>query len=70
MIKNSTKLKKGQVYEAEDHDEVDSKGNIELYGKWQLEPLRLPHAVNGIVPKVTCYYFPWMYGLYLCVVYL
>ncbi|XP_044468590.1 DNA repair protein RAD4 isoform X2 [Mangifera indica] len=51
VIKNSTKLKKGQVYEAEDHDEVDSKGNIELYGKWQLEPLRLPHAVNGIVPK-------------------
>ncbi|KAJ0098902.1 hypothetical protein Patl1_21240 [Pistacia atlantica] len=51
VIKNSTKLKKGQVYEAEDHDEVDSKGNIELYGKWQLEPLCLPHAVNGIVPK-------------------
>uniref|UniRef100_A0ACD6AK52 Uncharacterized protein n=1 Tax=Avena sativa TaxID=4498 RepID=A0ACD6AK52_AVESA len=23
----------------------------ELYGKWQLEPLQLPHAVNGIVPK-------------------
>lgn len=25
---------------------------MELYGKWQLEPLCLPHAVNGIVPKV------------------
>lgn len=23
----------------------------ELYGKWQLEPLQLPRAVNGIVPK-------------------
>lgn len=24
---------------------------MELYGKWQLEPLQLPRAVNGIVPK-------------------
>jgi xeroderma pigmentosum group C-complementing protein len=28
------------------------KPTMELYGKWQLEPLQLPHAVNGIVPKV------------------
>lgn len=27
------------------------KLTMELYGKWQLEPLQLPHAVNGIVPK-------------------
>uniref|UniRef100_A0A0E0LUU1 Rad4 beta-hairpin domain-containing protein n=1 Tax=Oryza punctata TaxID=4537 RepID=A0A0E0LUU1_ORYPU len=27
------------------------KPTMELYGKWQLEPLQLPHAVNGIVPK-------------------
>ncbi|KAM0887916.1 hypothetical protein ACQ4PT_028684 [Festuca glaucescens] len=26
---------------------------MELYGKWQLEPLQLPRAVNGIVPKVA-----------------
>lgn len=30
----------------------DSKGPIKLYGKWQVEPLCLPYAVNGIVPKV------------------
>jgi xeroderma pigmentosum group C-complementing protein len=24
---------------------------MELYGKWQMEPLCLPPAVNGIVPK-------------------
>ncbi|RCV31141.1 hypothetical protein SEVIR_6G159100v4 [Setaria viridis] len=27
------------------------KPNLELYGEWQLEPLQLPHAVDGIVPK-------------------
>lgn len=62
MIKDTSKSKKGQVYEAEDYDEVDCKGNIELYGRWQLEPLSLPHAVNGIVPKVSCYYFPMNVG--------
>lgn len=38
---------------------VQSSGNedglkptLELYGEWQLEPLQLPHAVNGVVPKV------------------
>lgn len=37
---------------------VQSSGNedglkptLELYGEWQLEPLQLPHAVNGVVPK-------------------
>lgn len=56
VIKNSSKSKKGQDFEPEDYDEVDARGNIELYGKWQLEPLRLPSAVNGIVPRVSCYY--------------
>ncbi|KAK0598443.1 hypothetical protein LWI29_034755 [Acer saccharum] len=51
VIKNTAKLKKVQVSELEDCEEVDSKGNIELYGKWQLEPLCLPRAVNGIVPR-------------------
>ncbi|PAN35381.1 hypothetical protein PAHAL_6G204200 [Panicum hallii] len=27
------------------------KPTLELYGEWQLEPLQLPHAVDGIVPK-------------------
>uniref|UniRef100_A0A0A9DIQ6 Rad4 beta-hairpin domain-containing protein n=1 Tax=Arundo donax TaxID=35708 RepID=A0A0A9DIQ6_ARUDO len=32
-------------------DEDDLKPTLELYGEWQLGPLQLPHAVNGIVPK-------------------
>ncbi|KAH9675408.1 DNA repair protein RAD4 [Citrus sinensis] len=51
VIKNSSKSNRGQDFEPEDYDEVDARGNIELYGKWQLEPLRLPSAVNGIVPR-------------------
>ncbi|KAK8621401.1 hypothetical protein V6N13_067834 [Hibiscus sabdariffa] len=50
ILKRSAKLKKARVSEEDDCDEIDSEG-IELYGKWQLEPLRLPHAVDGIVPK-------------------
>ncbi|KAK8507788.1 hypothetical protein V6N13_140532 [Hibiscus sabdariffa] len=50
ILKRSAKLKKARVSEEDDCDEIDSKG-LELYGKWQLEPLRLPHAVDGIVPK-------------------
>ena len=36
------------------------KPTLELYGEWQLEPLQLPHAVDGIVPKVLLTYF--LYG--------
>ncbi|GAV76703.1 Rad4 domain-containing protein/BHD_1 domain-containing protein/BHD_2 domain-containing protein/BHD_3 domain-containing protein [Cephalotus follicularis] len=50
-LENLAKLKKLQVSEAEEYDEYDSKGIMQLYGKWQLEPICLPHAVNGIVPK-------------------
>ncbi|KAI5434745.1 DNA repair protein RAD4 [Lathyrus oleraceus] len=51
-LKRSIKPQKVQDFEADDHDcTTDSKENIKLYGKWQLEPLNLPHAVNGIVPK-------------------
>ncbi|KAJ1268490.1 hypothetical protein BS78_07G139700 [Paspalum vaginatum] len=32
-------------------NEGSLKPTLELYGVWQLEPLQLPHAVNGIVPK-------------------
>ncbi|XP_039027262.1 DNA repair protein RAD4 isoform X2 [Hibiscus syriacus] len=50
ILKRSAKPKKARVSEEDDCDEIDYKG-IELYGKWQLEPLCLPHAVDGIVPK-------------------
>ncbi|MBA0703901.1 hypothetical protein Golax_016194 [Gossypium laxum] len=50
VLEQSTKLKKARVSE-DVCDEIDSKETIELYGKWQLEPLLLPRAVNGIVPK-------------------
>jgi xeroderma pigmentosum group C-complementing protein len=50
-VKQSGKLKKVQFSEDDDYGETDS-GVVELYGMWQLEPLQLPHAVNGIVPKV------------------
>ena len=54
VIKSSVKkLGKVQDSEADYYDCSDSKENIELYGKWQVEPLDLPHAVNGIVPKVS-----------------
>ncbi|KAK7321488.1 hypothetical protein VNO77_32191 [Canavalia gladiata] len=45
------KPQKVQDSEADDYGRTDSKENIKLYGKWQLEPLNLPRAVNGIVPK-------------------
>ncbi|OMP08921.1 DNA repair protein Rad4 [Corchorus olitorius] len=51
VLKRSAKLKNVQVFEEEDYREVDTKETIELYGKWQLEPLHLPRAVDGIVPK-------------------
>ncbi|KAK7276237.1 hypothetical protein RIF29_17374 [Crotalaria pallida] len=50
-IKHAIKPLKVQDFEADDYVCSDSKGNVKLYGMWQLEPLNLPHAVNGIVPK-------------------
>ncbi|XP_061349363.1 DNA repair protein RAD4 isoform X2 [Gastrolobium bilobum] len=50
-LEHSIKPQKVQDSEADDNGCTDSKENIKLYGKWQLEPLNLPHAVNGIVPK-------------------
>ncbi|XP_009334424.2 DNA repair protein RAD4 [Pyrus x bretschneideri] len=50
-LKRSPKVQKAQVPESEDFVGGNSKRTLELYGKWQLEPLHLPHAVNGIVPK-------------------
>ncbi|KAF8378603.1 hypothetical protein HHK36_029951 [Tetracentron sinense] len=51
VVTHSRKPSKVQVSEPDLYDEDDGEGTIELYGKWQMEPLRLPHAVNGIVPK-------------------
>ncbi|RDX74721.1 DNA repair protein RAD4, partial [Mucuna pruriens] len=50
-LQRSIKPQKVQDYEADDYGCTDSMEKIKLYGKWQLEPLNLPHAVNGIVPK-------------------
>ncbi|GFY90759.1 DNA repair protein Rad4 family [Actinidia rufa] len=49
VLKRSPKLSKAQASEAD--GEEGREGNTMLYGKWQTEPLRLPRAVNGIVPK-------------------
>ncbi|VVA29112.1 PREDICTED: DNA repair [Prunus dulcis] len=46
---------KVQDLESDNYVGGNSKQTIELYGKWQLEPLDLPHAVNGIMPKVNCF---------------
>ncbi|KAF7816466.1 DNA repair protein RAD4 isoform X1 [Senna tora] len=50
-LKHSIKPQKVPDFEGDDYGCSDCKENIKLYGKWQLEPLNLPHAVNGIVPK-------------------
>ncbi|XP_022637711.1 DNA repair protein RAD4 isoform X3 [Vigna radiata var. radiata] len=50
-LQRSIKPQKVEDSEADDYGCNDSMDKIKLYGKWQLEPLNLPHAVNGIVPK-------------------
>lgn len=52
VLKCSSKLSKVQALEAVDYGDADPGGTIALYGRWQMEPLCLPCAVNGIVPKV------------------
>lgn len=56
-LKRSIKKIKVLESEADDFDQGDSQGVIPLYGKWQLEPLQLPRAINGIVPKVSSFIF-------------
>ncbi|KAJ6796495.1 DNA repair protein RAD4 isoform X1 [Iris pallida] len=51
ILKKSRKNKKVQISELTISEEDDGEKSIELYGKWQLELLQLPHAVNGVVPK-------------------
>lgn len=47
-LKRSLKQSKEQAVE---DDEIGEGDHLVLYGKWQTEPLCLPHAVGGIVPK-------------------
>ncbi|XP_023735483.1 DNA repair protein RAD4 [Lactuca sativa] len=49
VLERSVKVNKGKV--TDEDDCVGPTGTIHLYGKWQTEPLCLPHAQNGIVPK-------------------
>ncbi|XP_055828981.1 DNA repair protein RAD4 isoform X2 [Solanum dulcamara] len=51
VLKRSGKQNKGQDVEDDDYGEGDCGGTVALYGQWQTEPLFLPPAVNGIVPK-------------------
>ncbi|CAN8256082.1 unnamed protein product [Cochlearia groenlandica] len=51
ILKRNSKLKKAKYFGDGDKDSGDGSQCMELYGKWQMEPLCLPHAVNGIVPK-------------------
>ncbi|XP_010266445.1 PREDICTED: DNA repair protein RAD4 isoform X2 [Nelumbo nucifera] len=51
VVRRSLKLVKTQDLEFGNCNEDNSEGTLELYGKWQMEPLCLPQAVNGIVPK-------------------
>ncbi|CDP01628.1 unnamed protein product [Coffea canephora] len=47
-LKRSPKQSKEQAGE---DDEIGEGDHLALFGKWQTEPLCLPHAVGGIVPK-------------------
>ena len=56
VVKGSRKVMNFQTSEPSVLEEDIGEPASELYGKWQLEPLQLPHAVNGIVPKVRFYF--------------
>lgn len=51
VVKSASRSRKGQTIEVEDLCEGGSDGVVSLFGKWQTEPLCLPPAVDGIVPK-------------------
>ncbi|KAB1211313.1 hypothetical protein CJ030_MR6G021497, partial [Morella rubra] len=50
-LKRSVKLQKVQDPEDDECGGGNYEATSKLYGKWQLEPLHLPDAFNGIVPK-------------------
>ncbi|KAG7555506.1 Rad4 beta-hairpin domain 3 [Arabidopsis suecica] len=51
ILKRNSKFKKSKDLGDGDNNINGGSYCMELYGKWQMEPLCLPHAVNGIVPK-------------------
>ncbi|AED92319.1 Rad4 beta-hairpin domain 1 [Arabidopsis suecica] len=51
ILKRNSKFKKVKDFEDGDNNIKGGSSCMELYGKWQMEPLCLPPAVNGIVPK-------------------
>ncbi|KAK9091556.1 hypothetical protein Sjap_024733 [Stephania japonica] len=51
VVKRARKPVNMQGSESGACEEDNDDGSIALYGKWQTEPLNLPCAVNGIVPK-------------------
>lgn len=57
MVKRPQKFNKVKTSEPNVCDEDDAEDTILLYGKWQTEPLCLPHAVNGMVPKAGYYFY-------------
>ncbi|KAG6659951.1 hypothetical protein CIPAW_03G071800 [Carya illinoinensis] len=50
-LKRSVRLPRVSDPEDDECGGGNYEGTIQLYGKWQLEALHLPRAVNGIVPK-------------------
>ncbi|CAN6466036.1 unnamed protein product [Victoria cruziana] len=53
VVKHSRKVN-NRLQSLQESDELkvnDSRETLELFGKWQTELLRLPHAKDGIVPK-------------------
>ncbi|CAO2827709.1 unnamed protein product [Amaranthus hypochondriacus] len=51
VVKSNSRNRSGQAVQIDEFSEPGSDGVVSLFGKWQTEPLRLPPAVDGIVPK-------------------
>ncbi|KAL0727987.1 hypothetical protein Bca4012_024080 [Brassica carinata] len=51
ILKRNAKIRNVKDFGDGNKDSEDGSRCMELYGRWQMEPLCLPHAVNGIVPK-------------------
>ncbi|KAL3838696.1 hypothetical protein ACJIZ3_023287 [Penstemon smallii] len=51
VLQRSLKCSKEEAMEDDEYADGDNERSTVLYGKWQTEPLCLPRAVNGIVPR-------------------
>ncbi|KAL2241109.1 UNVERIFIED_CONTAM: DNA repair protein RAD4 [Sesamum indicum] len=51
VLKRSLKRGKEEAADDNNYTDGDHQDITALYGRWQTEPLHLPRAVNGIVPK-------------------